>query len=228
LSTRALSRSPKFGLIVAAGRGRRFGGLKQFARIKGKPALIHSIMVFERARAVSGFVVVTTKERVGYVRTLLRQQGVTKLLDVVAGGLRRMDSVAAGLTALPDDGCVAIHDAARPVISARMLEQGFRACRRYGAATFGHPVTDTLKCVHAGAITETVDRESLIAVQTPQFFHLSLLRRAYAKARNAGVEATDDCALVESLGIQPRWLEGPRTNLKITTPEDLALCEALL
>jgi 2-C-methyl-D-erythritol 4-phosphate cytidylyltransferase len=226
--TRALGHSSRFGLIVAAGRGRRFGGLKQFARIKGKPVLVHSILVFEQSRVVSGFVVVTTKERIGYVRTLLRQQGVTKLLDVVAGGKKRMDSVEAGLAALPDDGCVAVHDAARPIISARMLEQGFRTCRKYGAATFGHPVTDTLKRVHAGAITETVDRESLIAVQTPQFFHLSLLRQAYATARNAGVEATDDCALVESLGIQPRWLNGPRTNLKITTPEDLALCEALL
>jgi len=221
-------RVQRYGLIVAAGRGRRFGGFKQFARIKGKPALLHSILVFERSRAISGFVVVTNAERVGYVRTLLRQQGIRKTLDVVAGGRERTDSVAAGLAALPEDGYVAIHDAARPVISTRMLEQGFRACRKHGAATFGHPVTDTLKRVHDGAITETVDRDSLIAVQTPQFFHLSLLRRAYAKARNSGIEASDDCALVELLGIRPHWLKGPRTNLKITTPEDLALCEALL
>ena len=177
---------------------------------------------------MSGFVVVTTAERVGYVRTLLRQQGIGKALDVVAGGRERTDSVGAGLAALPEDGSVAIHDAARPVITARMLEQGFRACRRYGAVTFGYPVTDTLKRVEDRAITETVDRESLIAVQTPQFFHLTLLRRAYARARNAGIEASDDCALVELLGIRPHWLLGPRTNLKITSPEDLALCEALL
>ena len=213
---------------MAAGRGRRFGGFKQFARINGKPALLHSILVFERCRVISGFVVVTTAPRVGYVRTLLRQQDIRKTLDVVAGGRERTDSVAAGLAVLPEDGCVAIHDAARPVISARMLEQGFRACRKYGAATFGYPVTDTLKRVQDQTIIETVDRDSLIAVQTPQFFHLSLLRQAYARALNAGIEASDDCALIELLGISPHWLKGPRTNLKITTPEDLALCEALL
>jgi len=202
--------------------------MKQFSRIKGKPALLHSILVFENCRAVSGFVVVTTAERVGYVRTLLRQQGVRKLLDVVAGGRERTDSVAAGLAALPEDGWVAIHDAARPVISTRMLEQGFRACRKYDAATFGYAVTDTLKRVQDRAITETVDRDALIAVQTPQFFHLALLRRAYAKARNAGIIASDDCALIEMLDLRPHWLPGPRTNLKITTPEDLLLCEALL
>jgi 2-C-methyl-D-erythritol 4-phosphate cytidylyltransferase len=89
-------------------------------------------------------------------------------------------------------------------------------------------VTDTLKRVDGLGVIETVDRDSLISVQTPQFFHLNLLRRAYAEAQNEGTTATDDCALIERLGIKPRWLMGPRTNLKITNPEDLHLCEALL
>jgi 2-C-methyl-D-erythritol 4-phosphate cytidylyltransferase len=109
-----------------------------------------------------------------------------------------------------------------------MLDRGFAACRRYEAVTFGHPVTDTLKSVQGDTITGTVERKSLIAVQTPQFFRLAVLRRAYARAGDSRIQASDDCAMVERLGIKPHWLSGPRTNLKITTRDELALCEALL
>ena len=221
-------RGSRFGLIVAAGRGKRFGGPKQFARLGGRPALLYSVQTFDRSPLVSGLVVAANADKVDYVQQLLRRYRVKKLVAVVAGGVERHNSVAAGLEHLPAEGCVAIHDAARPFVTAAMLRQGFEACRRYGAATFGHPVTDTLKRVDGFGVIETVDRESLVAVQTPQFFNLNLLRRAYAEAEKAGVSPTDDCALVERLGIRPRWLSGPRTNLKITNPEDLRICEALL
>jgi len=218
----------RYGLIVAAGRGRRFGGRKQFALLKGKPVLMYSVLAFDRCRAVTGFVVVTNKDRVEHVRALMGKYRVGKVIEVVAGGRERTDSVAAGLAALPEDGCVAIHDAARPMVTPRMLEQGFRACLKHGAVTFGHRVTDTLKRTDGFRIAETVDREDLVAVQTPQFFHLGLLRRALAAARTGAAELTDDCALVELIGIEPHWMPGPRTNIKIATPEDLVTCEALL
>jgi 2-C-methyl-D-erythritol 4-phosphate cytidylyltransferase len=109
-----------------------------------------------------------------------------------------------------------------------MLAHGFLACRTSGAATFGFPVSDTLKLVRGRQVVRTVGREHLIAVQTPQFFNLELLRRAHASARAAHVSATDDCALVERLGVKPVWIPGPRTNLKVTTREDLTVIQALM
>jgi len=213
---------------VAAGQGTRFGGYKQLAPLAGKPVLMYSVRAFEQCPRVLGFVVVAPARRLSVVTRMLRSHGIRKLLSVVPGGEARTDSVRAGLAALPENGYVAIHDAARPVITARMLDQGFTACRRYGAVTFGHPVTDTLKRVKDDTVIGTADRESLIAVQTPQFFRLPLLRRAHAQAGGSESEASDDCALVELLGIKPHWLPGPRANLKITTREDLTLCRALL
>jgi 2-C-methyl-D-erythritol 4-phosphate cytidylyltransferase len=109
-----------------------------------------------------------------------------------------------------------------------MLATGFRACAIRGAATYGCPVTDTLKRVNGEDVLETVDRTGLVAVQTPQFFSMELLRRAHASARRARVKATDDCELVERLGVRPVWIPGPRTNLKLTTPDDLVVMKALM
>lgn len=159
---------------------------------------------------------------------MLRSHDVQRLLGVVPGGETRGDSVRAGLTALPAQGLVAVHDAVRPIIHAGMLTRGFRACRERGAVTYGSPVTDTLKRARGQDVLETVDRTGLLAVQTPQFFSLELLRRAHEAALSSGLEATDDCALVERLGVRPVWIAGPRTNLKLTTPDDLRVMKALL
>jgi len=109
-----------------------------------------------------------------------------------------------------------------------MLTKGFRACRERGAATYGCPVTDTLKRVSGKDVLATVDRTGLLAVQTPQFFNLELLRRAHDSALRSRLDATDDCELVERLGVRPVWIPGPRTNLKLTTPDDLNVMKALL
>ena len=227
---------PKFGVIVAAGQGVRFGAYKQLVPLGDTPVFMYSVRAFEQCPRVLGYVLVAPARRLSLVRRIVRSYNVHKLLDIVPGGETRALSVRAGLACLPEDGCVAIHDAARPIITAQMLDRGFAACRKYGAAAFGHPVTDTLKSVRGQSITSTVSRESLIAVQTPQFFKLPLLRQAYGllsggKTRSPETNirsATDDCALVERLGVEPRWLAGPRTNLKITLREDLTLCQALL
>ena len=213
---------------MAAGQGRRFGGYKQFAQLAGKPVLIHSVLAFEHCPTISGFVVVAPARRLGVVRRMLLGYGVRKLLDVVPGGETRAGSVRAGLSVLPADGFVAVHDAVRPLISAEMLTKGLRACKDRGAATYGYPVTDTLKRISGRDVLSTVDRSQLLAVQTPQFFSLELLRRAHARALRAAIQATDDCELIEQLGIRPIWIPGPRTNLKLTTPDDLSAIQTLL
>ena len=217
-----------YGLIVAAGQGQRFGGYKQFAQLAGKPVLIHSVRAFERCPMIAGFVVVAPAQRLSVVRRMLRSHGVRKLLGVVPGGETRSGSVQAGLAVLPAQGFVAVHDAVRPLINAGMLTRGLRACKNRGAATYGYPVTDTLKRVNGKEVISTINRSGLLAVQTPQFFSLELLRRAHAAARRARLQVTDDCELVERLGVHPVWIPGPRTNLKLTTPDDLSVIQALL
>lgn len=219
---------PNFGVIVAAGRGKRFGGLKQFVSVKNKPLLLYSIRTFELCPMVNGYVVVTNRSKVTFVNELLGRYGFRKLLAVIAGGKERMDSVEKGLLNLPERGYVAIHDAARPLLKPAMLNQGFQTCRRHPAVAFGVPVFDTLKKVKNNKIVKTVDRSELVAIQTPQFFHLDLLRRAYAYARAKNLTATDDCELVEQLNISPQVIISPSLNIKVTTKEDLIVCRALL
>lgn len=219
---------PNFGIIVAAGRGKRFGGLKQFVLVKNKPLLLYSIRPFELCPTVNGYVVVTNRSKVTFVNELLGRYGFRKLLAVIAGGKERMDSVEKGLINLPERGYVAIHDAARPLLKPAMLIKGFQTCRRHPAVAFGVPVFDTLKKVKNNKIVKTVDRSELVAIQTPQFFYLDLLRRAYAYARTKKTTATDDCVLVEQLKISPRVIITPSLNIKVTTKEDLIVCRALL
>jgi 2-C-methyl-D-erythritol 4-phosphate cytidylyltransferase len=219
---------PSYGLIVAAGQGQRFGGYKQLAQLAGKPVLIHSARAFERCPQIIGFVVVVPALRLAMVRRMLRIHNIRKLLGVVLGGETRAGSVRAGLSVLPAQGLVAVHDAVRPLINASMLTNGLRTCKSRGAVTYGYPVTDTLKRVSGRNVLSTVDRSGLLAVQTPQFFNLELLRRAHAEARRARIQATDDCELIERLGIHPIWIPGPHTNLKVTTPDDLNVMQALL
>ncbi|MBN2466309.1 2-C-methyl-D-erythritol 4-phosphate cytidylyltransferase [candidate division WOR-3 bacterium] len=217
-----------YGLIVAAGQGTRYGGYKQLVPLAGEPVLVHSVRAFERCPMVSGIVVVGPPRRMALVRRLLSSRGTRKLLGIVRGGETRAESVRAGLALLPSHGFVAIHDAARPIIHPGMLSKGLRACRSRGAATYGHPVTDTLKRTDGKDVVATVDRSLLIAVQTPQFFSIELLRRAHEAASKTHSEATDDCELVERLGVRPIWLPGPRTNMKLTTRDDLVLIRALV
>lgn len=196
--------------------------MKQFTTLRGRPVLLHSVEAFEKCAGIHGYVVVTGRSRVGAVRRMLA--GHHKLMAVCAGGDRRSDSVRSGLALLPVRGIVAVHDSARPLLTPRMLAQGLAACRRDGPVTFARPPADTIKRVRGHRIVATLDRSELVAVETPQFFPIPLLRRAHA----GGADATDDCSLVERLGVRPRWIETPRPNLKITTRHDSAMVEALL
>lgn len=214
-----------YGLIVAAGAGRRFGGLKQFALLRGRPVLAHSLAAFHECRSISGYVVVTVGSRIRWVERLCRRLGYNRTIAVVPGGTRRPDSVRRGLEALPEVGIVAIHDGVRPAITPALLAAGLRAARR-GPVTYGRPLTDTIKLTQQGRISRTLGRGRLCSVQTPQFFRLPLLRRAFVRLGQR--DAPDDCYVVERIGLRPRVLVGPAINIKITRPEDLSLLEAWL
>ena len=148
----------------------------------------------------------------------------------MAGGQRRQDSVANGLVALdPDTRIVAVHDGARPCITADLISETIRSAKRTGSGVAASRVIDTIKFVERGAIVDhTLDRDKLWAVQTPQTFKVELLRKAYAKVAEKGVTVTDEAAAMELLGEPVRLVEWPRSNPKITTAEDLTVAAALL
>jgi 2-C-methyl-D-erythritol 4-phosphate cytidylyltransferase len=213
-------------IIAAAGRGRRFGeGDKLFAPLAGRPLIAHTLMAFEVCRAVDRVVLVLAEENLERGRGLVASAGFDKVA-VCPGGPRRQDSVRLGLEVLPECRWVVVHDGARPLVTAALIEAGLAAAAETGAAIAAVPLADTLKeAAEDGLITRTLDRRNLWAAQTPQVFDCELLREAHRRAQG---EATDDAALVEALGRRVKVFPGSPRNLKVTTAADLALAQALL
>lgn len=210
-------------VIVAAGRSSRMGGVdKTFAPLNGRPLIARTLACFEEFAPVKDVVLVLAADAVEQGRELVRRYQYRKVAQVCAGGERRQDSVRAGLDALPPCHWVIIHDGARPGVDAALLQRGLDAARHSpnGAAIAAVPVKDTIKVVSpAMEITATPDRSTLYAAQTPQIFRYERLLQAHAQF--AG-DATDDAAMVESLGDRVAVFPGSYRNLKVTTPEDLA------
>jgi 2-C-methyl-D-erythritol 4-phosphate cytidylyltransferase len=139
-----------------------------------------------------------------------------------------MDSVWAGLKELPEEGRVAIHDGVRPFITPRLIDQGFKYLNRHRAVVYGRKIRETIKEVVGGRVVRTIERERLYSIQTPQFFEIGLIRRAYEVARGDRFEGPDDASLVERIGEEVRVILGPIVNFKITSPEDLNLAKLLI
>ncbi len=217
-------------VIVAAGASRRMNGVdKTWALLAGRPVIARALDVFVTSPLIDHIALVVAQERMDQARELAEREGWRKIHAVVTGGPRRRDSVFAGLQALPDEcEIAAIHDGARPLVTAAIIAEGLRAVMATGAATAAVPVKDTVKRVDAeGFVVETPDRASLYAVQTPQIFHRDLILAAH-RVVDSALDVTDDALLVEMQGGRVRVFAGAYTNLKITTPEDLALAEALV
>lgn len=236
-------------VVVAAGEGRRmserwrhspFAGVistpvaKQFLPLAGKPLVCHALDVLQRCEAVEFVALVVGAQDVAFAQAeVVARFALAKVQAVVAGGPSRQESVYRGLQrlALEDGGWdyVVVHDGVRPLISEPLVLAVLEAAQRYGAATVGVPAQDTIKLVDPrGLVAATPDRRRLWAVQTPQAFRFSLLVEAHRQAAERGLEATDDCALVEAMGEPVRVVRGTPSNLKVTTPEDLIMAEALL
>lgn len=219
---------PAYGIVVAAGRSERMDGLdKVFAPLMGRPLLVWTLAAFKQCDAIEGVVAVAAPQAVDRVRALCDEWRFTKVVAVVPGGETRQDSVRAGLDAAPAATIVAIHDAARPLVTPDLIERGVALARETGAALCAIPSRDTVKEVDGDppVVRATPDRARMWLAQTPQVFDRALLLEAHAAATSP---ATDDAALVEAAGHAVYVYEGAASNFKITTPEDLIIAEALL
>jgi 2-C-methyl-D-erythritol 4-phosphate cytidylyltransferase len=212
-------------VLLAAGSSSRMEGVdKLWTELDGEPLIARSLRTLASVEAITALVVVAPLQR----HTALQGLAAALKRDVVCvkGGARRQDSVAAGLAAAPDAEYYLVHDAARPLATAELCARVLAAAREHGAAIPALALADTIKRVdEAGIVVETLDRGALRAAQTPQAFAGALLRRAHAEVR---IEATDDAAMVEALGVRVATVPGDARNLKVTTPSDIDLVRALL
>ena len=213
-------------VIVAAGSAQRMQGIdKLLAPLDGVPVLRRSIEALASAPEITELIVVTRADRLEAVQALC--EGLSKPVSVVPGGKTRAESVLCGLSAAAMP-YVAIHDGARPLVTVELIDEVLDAARVYLAAAPAVPVRDTIKVAHDGIVEHTPDRSALFAVQTPQVFAADLLKAALQSAIADGATVTDDCSAVERLGKEVRLTEGSEENIKITTPVDLAIAEAIL
>jgi 2-C-methyl-D-erythritol 4-phosphate cytidylyltransferase len=220
-------------VIPAGGSGQRMGSStpKQFLTLGHSPLLLHCLLVFERAASISEVIlVVPTDERSRTLSEVVERYGIRKVLKVVAGGATRQESVYHGLKETdPEAEIVVVHDAVRPFVTEELIDRSIEMTRKSGAAIVAVPMKDTVKQVDAdGHLTKTLDRSNLWLAQTPQVFRRALLLEAYRKAECDQFHATDDAALVERIGHKVAIVPGRWDNIKITTPEDMAMAEAIL
>ena len=215
-------------VIVAAGSASRMGGIdKVMAPLVGEPMIVRTVRAFQDCDAIREIVVVTREDLIRPITSLL--SSMDKVIAVVAGGASRQESVHLGLNTLSKKvQLAAIHDGARPLVSYEVIDRTVRAANTYGAAAPAIPVKDTIKRVQGGVVTDTPDRASLRAVQTPQVFDFDLLRGALKKAKEEGAQVTDGCSAVERMGFCVKIVEGDERNIKVTTPTDLKIAEMLL
>lgn len=215
-------------IIVAGGSSRRVGYDKLTLPIAGRTVIGHTIAAFQNCGAIDDIVLVVRPDRISEFHALLDGR-FNKLRHIIGGGLHRQDSVRAGLSAVnAAEQFVAVHDAARPLVTAELIEKVFEAARKGGAATAASRVSDTLKRAAEGKVVGSVDRRDLFAMQTPQIFTTELLRRAYEKVFAEHVEITDEVSAVEALGEPVFLVLNEQPNLKLTYESDLKVAEMLL
>ncbi len=210
-------------ILVAAGRGERAGSdiPKQFLMLEGRPLFIHALAVLAASPRIARTTVVVPHGWEQQAEDMVRAaQLPLHAVKIVAGGARRQDSVSEGLRTLGTEALVLVHDAARPCLSASLVDRTVDASRHCGAATAALPITDTVMRAATPAPV-IVDRTGLWAVQTPQVFEAELLRAAHARARQQGIESSDDGTLVLGLGHELRFVPGDWWNIKVTTPKDM-------
>jgi len=220
-------------IIVSAGKGVRMNRStpKQYLLLQGRPVLCHTIIAFDSCPEVDNIILVVPENDIQFCREqLLSELNLKTPVNVLAGGKRRQDSVFNGILSIDDrGGIVVIHDSVRPLVSSDMISRCIRKARTSGACILGVPLRDTLKAVDGNSvIKKTIPRENLWLAQTPQAFHYQLIRDAHEAAAKQGIEATDDAALLEWMGLPVSILGSTVDNLKITTNEDLVLANIIL
>jgi 2-C-methyl-D-erythritol 4-phosphate cytidylyltransferase len=222
---------PAYGIVVAAGRSERMGGVdKLLTELVGRPLIAWTLAAFRACPDIEGVVVVAAHDRIERMRNLVQEWRFRNVINVVPGGAERQASVRAGLEAANGAAIVAVHDGARPLVTPELISQGVALARESGAAIAAMPARDTVKQADGDppVIRATHDRAAIWLAQTPQVFERALLVRAHEQAASSAVYATDDAAVVEALGHEVRVYEGSAQNIKITTRDDLLIAETLL
>lgn len=213
-------------VIVGAGSSQRLGADKVFLPLAGKPLLAWSVDVCQNCELLSQIVIVLNESNLDSGRNLVAERGWSKVVGVCLGGERRQDSVRQGLKELKRCDWVVIHDGARPFLTLDLIRDGLEAARGTGATTAAVPVKDTIKVGDDNEmVRETLHRQRLWAVQTPQVFRFDIITRAHGQVTD---EVTDDATLAERLGYEVKLYMGSYHNIKITTPDDLALAEIVV
>ena len=214
-------------IVVSGGNSVRMGQNKQFICLNGMETIALSIRVFESVEEVKETVVVTRCEDLERVKQLCHNYGFKKVSAVVGGGETRQQSVRNGIRATSEQAeYYAIHDGARPLVLQKDVQRVIADAVHYGAASLGVPVKDTIKQISdSGMIVQTLDRSALYITQTPQVFERSLYLKGLALSQERSLEFTDDCQLAELVGADVYMTKGSYTNIKLTTPEDVALAE---
>jgi len=217
-------------VIVAAGQSSRMKGEdKILLQLDGISVIERSIRSFQESDMVDEIIVVTRKDLIGYMQSLCSARSFDKVHAITEGGESRIHSVMRGLDRVSKKtGFVAIHDGARPLVTAELINGVIEKAVTYHAAAPAVPVKDTIKAAHNHIVTDTPDRSSLFAVQTPQVFDYDLLRGALQQALAKNLPITDDCSAVEAMGMSVYLAAGSEENIKITTPMDVILAEAIL
>ncbi len=219
-------------IISAGGMGRRMGGKipKQYLSLAGMPILVHTLRGFQNSPFVDEIFLVVPEADIGVVqRDMVVRYDFSKVSLVIAGGNERQDSVNNALRRLRDEHeIILVHDGVRPFVTGALIEQAVAGAKAFGAVAVGMPVRDTVKALDpAGWVVKTVQREGLWLTQTPQAFRREVILSANEKAEADGFYGTDDASLVERMGIPVRIIPGDADNIKVTTPQDLALGEMI-
>jgi len=218
-------------LVAAAGSSTRMGGVNKLLEpLDGIPVLARTLEALQRAELVDEIVVATREADLMTIAELCHTYGITKCKKVIRGGESRAHSVMlAAMEADKSMDLLAVQDGARPLVSPTLIDSVIRQAQRCGAAAPAVPVKDTVKVAgENGAVLQTLDRSVLRAVQTPQVFTADILKAALQSVLEQGIDVTDDCGAVERLGKTVYLIDGDESNLKITTPGDIILAEAIL
>ncbi|GAB4539030.1 MAG: 2-C-methyl-D-erythritol 4-phosphate cytidylyltransferase [Thermodesulfovibrionia bacterium] len=218
-------------IVPAAGMGKRFNinKRKTFVEIDGIPLIIHTLKRLNESGCIREVIPVLMHDDIEKGYNLIAEHGLKKIKRIVEGGKERQDSVYNGLKAIGDDGIVLIHDGARPIIPDGLIEALINEIDGLDGVIPGIPLKETIKTVDdSGTVIETLNREGLLSIQTPQVFCLDVLRRAYQDAYKDGYYGTDDAVLVERIGGRVKVIMGSPYNIKVTTQEDIEIVRSLM
>ena len=219
-------------IIPAAGSGTRIGGIitKQFLELMGKPIIIHSLEKFQNNHHVTEIIIATQKVYLEEIQKLCNRYNINKVKHIIEGGITRQQSIENCLTKInPNTELICVHDAVRPFISGNVINDAILTAKKFKAAVVAVPAKDTIKKVSKNKkIEETLNRDLLWIIQTPQIFNSKILIKAYKNAKKKNIIGTDDSSLVEAIGIKPKIVVGEYENIKITTKDDLDFAELIL